>query len=134
VPIQGLDVYAFSLIVQKQVPQPRSFFVSLNVHDNIMFKYSCDQAFRLVVGTIPSFHCNPGDKHSTRKRKTCRILSKISMTRKNVMCENSPLFQVQHRYFLHNKFFVNDESLQIHELACCWEDCNRSIAVECDVS
>jgi len=29
------------------------------------------------------------------------------------MCENSPLFQ--HRYFLHNKFFVFDESLQIHE-------------------
>jgi len=34
-------------------------------------------------------------------------------TYKNVMCENNPLFQ--HRYFLHNKFFVNDESLQIHE-------------------
>jgi len=29
------------------------------------------------------------------------------------MCENGPLFQ--HRYFLHNKFLVNDESLQIHE-------------------
>jgi len=49
-------------------------------------------------------------------------------TRKNIMCENDPLFQ--HRYFLHNKFLVNDESLQIHEStnvarACCWEDYDR---------
>jgi len=29
------------------------------------------------------------------------------------MCENGPLFQ--HRYFFHNKFIVNEESLQIHE-------------------
>ena len=40
------------------------------------------------------------------------------------MRENDPLFQ--HRHFLHNKFLVNDESLQIHE---CWhghrEDCSR---------
>ncbi|KAG5314838.1 GVQW3 protein, partial [Acromyrmex insinuator] len=34
-------------------------------------------------------------------------------TRKNVVRENSPPFQ--HRYFLHDKFLVNDESLQIHE-------------------
>ena len=29
------------------------------------------------------------------------------------MRENGPLFQ--HRHFLHDKFLVNDESLQIHE-------------------
>ena len=37
----------FSLIVQKQIPQPHSFFMSLN--DSIIFKYSRrDQTFRLV--------------------------------------------------------------------------------------
>jgi len=41
------------------------------------------------------------------------------------MCENSPLFQ--HRYFLHNKFFVNDESLQIHER---WHVVEK-IAIDC---
>ncbi|KYN12185.1 hypothetical protein ALC57_15651 [Trachymyrmex cornetzi] len=34
-------------------------------------------------------------------------------TRKHVMRENSPLFQ--HRHFLHDKFLINEESLQIHE-------------------
>ena len=29
------------------------------------------------------------------------------------MRENGPLFQ--HRHFLHDKFLVNDETLQIHE-------------------
>ena len=33
------------------------------------------------------------------------------------MRENGPLFQ--HRHFLHDKFLVNDESLQIHER---WHD------------
>ena len=40
------------------------------------------------------------------------------------MCENSPLFQ-----HLHNKFFVNDESLQIHER---WhERVVEKIAIDC---
>jgi len=43
------------------------------------------------------------------------------------MCENSLLFQ--YRYFLHNKFLVNDDSLQIHER---WhEHVIEKIAVEC---
>jgi len=33
-------------------------------------------------------------------------------THKNVIRENGPLFQ--HRHFLHEKFLVNDEFLQIH--------------------
>jgi len=50
------------------------------------------------------------------------------------MCESSPLFQ--HRYFLHNKFFVNDESLQISTNVGTSMLLRRlrSIAVECDVS
>jgi len=49
-------------------------------------------------------------------------------TDKNVMCENGPLFQYFH-YFLHNKFLVNDESLQIRER---WHELVETIAVDCD--
>ncbi|KYN20093.1 hypothetical protein ALC57_07561 [Trachymyrmex cornetzi] len=51
-------------------------------------------------------------------------------TRKNVMRENGPLFQ--HRYFLHDKFFVNDESLHIHER---WhEHVVEKTVIDCGVS
>jgi len=90
---------------------------------NSMFKYSCrDQAFRLVVWDHPvlSFMVISTQPESARSVGSCQ---KFPWHGKNVMCENSPLFQ--HRYFLHNKFFVNDEFLQIHEWAYCWEDCDR---------
>jgi len=44
------------------------------------------------------------------------------------MCENGPLFQ--YRYFFHNKFLVNDESLQIHERS--HEHVVEKIAADCD--
>jgi len=43
------------------------------------------------------------------------------------MCENGPLFQ--HRYFLYDKFLVNDECLQIHKR---WHEyVIEKIAVDC---
>ncbi|KYN29537.1 hypothetical protein ALC57_01017 [Trachymyrmex cornetzi] len=51
-------------------------------------------------------------------------------TRKSVMCENGPLFQ--HNHFLHDKFLVNDESLQIHER---WhEHVVEKTVIDCGVS
>ena len=46
------------------------------------------------------------------------------------MCENGLLFQ--HHHFLHDKFLVNDESLQIYER---WHEhvAEKAIAVDCDV-
>ena len=79
-----------------------------------MFKYTCrNQAFRLVVRDHPVLlsqsmviSTQPG---SARPVGSCQKFPWHG-TRKNVMCENGPLFQ--HRYFLHNKFIVNEESLQ----------------------
>ncbi|KYN26662.1 hypothetical protein ALC57_03971 [Trachymyrmex cornetzi] len=51
-------------------------------------------------------------------------------TRKNVMRENGPLFQ--HRHFLHDKFLVNDEFLQIHKR---WhEHVVEKTAIDCSIS
>jgi len=88
--IRGLDVHAFSLIVQKQVPQPR---------------FSCPLMYMIasssnIVAIIRHFALLYG---TTRKRKIYWILSKVPWygTRKNVMCENSFLFQ--HCYFFDDK-------------------------------
>ncbi|KYN09579.1 hypothetical protein ALC57_18304 [Trachymyrmex cornetzi] len=82
---------------------------------NIIFKYNrSDQAFRLAVRdhpVIPSqsmvISTQPG---SARPVGSCQKFPWQGI-RKNVMRENCPLFQ--HRHFLHDKFLVNDESLQI---------------------
>ena len=50
-------------------------------------------------------------------------------TRKNIMSENGLLFQ--HRHFLHDKFLVNDESLQIHVGMGMLSQRLRSIAAYC---
>ncbi|EGI69771.1 hypothetical protein G5I_01465 [Acromyrmex echinatior] len=100
----------------------------------IIFKYSCcDQTFHLVVRDHPVLlsqsmviSSQPG---SARPVGSCQKFPWHG-TRKNVMCENDPLFQ--HRHFLHDKFLVNDESLQIHER---WhEHVVEKTAVDCDVS
>jgi len=90
------------------------------VHDSIIFKYSRDQAFRLIVWedgdhlVLPSqsmmISTQPG---SARPVGFCQKFP-WHETRKNViMCENNRLFQ--HRYFFDDKSFFDDESLQIHK-------------------
>ncbi|KYN20016.1 hypothetical protein ALC57_07637 [Trachymyrmex cornetzi] len=88
-------------------------FESLDVYDSIIFKYSCsNQAFRLAVRDPPVLPSQsmvisnqPG---SARPVGSCQKFPWHG-TRKNVMRENGPLFQ--HRYFLHDKILINDESL-----------------------
>ncbi|KYN12749.1 hypothetical protein ALC57_15074 [Trachymyrmex cornetzi] len=93
------------------------FFLRIFFVRDIIFKYSrSDQAFRLAVRdhlVLPSQYMvisnQPG---SARPVGSCQKFPWHG-TRKNVMRENGPLFQ--HHHFLHDKFLVNDESLQIHE-------------------
>ncbi|KYN17528.1 hypothetical protein ALC57_10177, partial [Trachymyrmex cornetzi] len=101
---------------------------------HIIFKYSrSDQAFRLAVRDHPVLplqsmviSTQPG---SARPVGSCQKFPWHG-TRKNVMRENGPLFQ--HSHFFHDKFLVNDESLQIHER---WhEHVVEKTVVGCDVS
>ena len=64
---------------------------------------------QMVISTQPG---------SARSIRSCQKFSWHGI-RKNVMCENSPLFQ--HRYFF-DKFLVNNEFLQIHKR---WYDHNE---------
>ncbi|KYN19767.1 hypothetical protein ALC57_07920 [Trachymyrmex cornetzi] len=101
---------------------------------HIIFKCSrSDQAFRLAVWdhlVLPSqsmvISTQPG---SARPVESCQKFSWHG-TRKSIMCENGPLFQ--HSHFLHDKFLVNDESLQIHERW--YEHIVEKTVVDCDVS
>jgi len=97
-----------SLIIQKQVPQPRSFLMSLDVHDNISSNTTADQTFRCILSHPLIAICD--DKYSTRKRNLSDLVTNFHGTHKRnvrtVLCFN---------YFFDDKFLVNYESLQIHK-------------------
>jgi len=96
--------------------------MSLDVHDNIIFKYSRrNQTFHLVVWDYPVVWDHlPIAIHGAINQKVQDLSDLVKNFQKfgtelikNVMRENG--FPFQHCHFLHDKFLVNNESLQIQK-------------------